>query len=743
MSNLIVDGFAHYANPAAGAVGNDQRSAMLAGAWADVGGLNDIRTLPWVATDTKLWAVVADGATVFGSPGIRRVLPHTVTTLIASFYWAIPILPSSNYTAHVIQFRNGANAAQVGLGVTSTGALWVGSFSPLNVMLETSGPVMVAQSAVHVEIKYTPGTGSNGSIEVRINGVTVLSGENLTIPNAGPVAQFVMGFTPSLSGPLYYVADLIVRDTAGDVNNDFMGDRRVATLLVDGDDLAHQGWAGRTLRRFGNGILKCGTAPFPNRTPNTNGGAACGITTDTNLTNLDFCIETQVRFQRLPSGSSYMTLFGKWDEPADQRSYQLILCGPSLFNGDLVWRISTDGTAATVVNRIRYPWKPVVGRWYHLAVQRASGVTTIFVDGQPLGTGTADADAYFSGSARTALGAETSGGNSVEGKSTVGWFDEFRMTKGSTRYTGTFVPPSDKFPRGPIDDPLWSDVVWLSGWDTASVTDESGFARPLSALGFGSTSAITPPDGGFNFNVIGKDTFQDDNFVEAALLPATGVLTQTALPTNNETVTVGTKDGSDPAVYTWKTTLSGGGNPFEVLIGATILESLANLIAAIMAGAGAGTVYGNGTTANFDVFAEPLPVNQMLVVANVPGTSGNSIAVATTDPNGTWGTGVTTLSGGEDIPPYSQFTFQRPPAGAVVVDSVTIVRRTWKTDAGDCQVRASFVGPGDGVLHGTVVNESVTPTLRHDTFEFDPDAPSNPLTLTAVVQGRVRIDRLV
>lgn len=728
MTNLIVDGFAHYSVLNA----NASSSAMTAGAYADGGGA--ITQLPWLPGDTKLYLNAAFAGTIFGNPGLRRILPAAKTSLIVSFYLAVNALPATNGVAHAFTFKDGSNAIQAGLGINSTGSLWFGPLS--GAVASSSGPVMTAQTATHIEMKFTPGSGSNGAVEVRANGTAVITATGLTIPNtAGGIAQFALGMAGNVNSTTYYITDLIVRDTLGDYNNDFVGDRRVATLLVNEDDLDNQGWAARSIRRFGNGVLNNGTAASPNANPNTASGVLCGITTETNLGNLDYTVETEVRFQRLPTGAVKAVVFGKWDETGNNRSWQLYLGGPSLNNGDLIFRTSTDGTAGTATNKISYPWVPIVGKWYHIALVRDSGVTTIYVDGIPLGTGVSDASTYYAGSSRTVFGGETTGSFVASATALCGWFDECRITKGTARYTASFTPPTEEHPRGPIDDAAWSDVVWLSGWDQASIEDESGFARALGSSG--GAVAITPPDGGFAFQTINKDGFNDDNFIEAALLPASAILTQTSQPANDSEVVIGDE------TYVWKTAMTGGdGDPFEVEIGATLLDSLANLVNAVIGGAGEGTTYGTGTTANEDVDAQSLPVNQIIVIALVAGTAGNSIPVSTDDGNGDWGSGVTELSGGVDIPDPSMFKTQHLPAGASSVDSVTIVRRSWKTDAGTCNVRVSFVGPDDGTLNGASIAESVNPSLYHDTFEVDPDNTDNPLTPTAIVQGRIKVNRL-
>jgi len=130
----------------------------------------------------------------------------------------------------------------------------------------------------------------------------------------------------------------------------------------------------------------------------------------------------------------------------------------------------------------------------------------------------------------------------------------------------------------------------------------------------------------------------------ARAVPASETFTQsTAVPNNNETVTIGT------TVYTFKTVLSTGPDvPYEVLIGGTISDSIDNLVAAVNDNGTPGTDYGVGTVAHPDVTARKSAVGSMEVVAKVPGTAGNSIATTeTTNPNGVWGGA--TMSGGSDM----------------------------------------------------------------------------------------------
>ena len=724
MSNLVADGIAHYGRTATNGFFSAPTilANLLAGAWAEAPNStsNGITTLPWDTADTDVYLYN------FNTPiGFRRVFPAgAVDPAIVSLYYATDALPGLNNYSSIISFRDGSNVVMAELFCQTTGVLAL--YDTNGVLLaSTTAPVIVAESAVHLEMKLTQ---SSGSFKLNVNETTVINVTGLTFTGSGHAAQIAL-----LKGPnaghgavTQYATNIIMRDTAGSVNNDIVGDRRVATLFVDADDLAHQGWAARPRLRFGAGILD-------NRA-NTTSGVTAASTTDTNLGSGDFTIEGSYRFLTLPSGSNKAVLFGKWDETHNKRSYQFYMGGPSLESGNTVFRISTDGAAGTVTEIFSWPWAPETDNWYHLAVVRTAGEVLFFVDGVQQGLPAADANTYCAGTETTALGVQDDSGSQITNTGFNGFVDEFRLSVGYARYTSGFSPPVAAFPRGSGSDAHWSSVAWLSGFDSG-VFDESGFARTLTALN--GAVMLTPDDGVSNFQCLDKPTPFDDTFIEAALLSATGVLTQTAQPTNNKIVTLGDYGGGPTtAVYTWKTTLTGAA--FEVKIGATLQISLANFVAAVNAAAGAGTLYGTGTTANNKVTASMLPVEQVLATANAPGTAGNAVVSTTNDTNGSWG--AATLTGGANIPAYSQFSFQRPPNQTTIIDSITLVTRSYKTDSGTANVQAAFVGAGGGVANGANNPITTVPTLYHDTIETDPDT-SAALSPTSIINGKVRVNR--
>lgn len=732
MSNIITESFGTYGVGDAGTATGPVALAMLSGVWAAPPQLStfgyNISQLPWSPTDQDLYLSGGFGGISANDPtGWRRVLPAEQATTYMSLYFGCSQLPT-NTPAKVISFRNSGNVAMATLCLETTGGLTLRTGNAVGnaILAATGGPVIRAETVSHIELKFVPASAGSGAFVVYVDDVEVINAATISVTSPGPLAQFnlfdgVAGTNPGAS----YISHLIVRDVNGDANNTFpIGDRKVATLMVNADDVDHQGWEPHPLHCFGTGILKTNTAGSYVRGP-------AAVSTD--LGALDFTLEGEFRFDTLPTGGNKAVLFSKWNEAGNQRSYEFYLGGPTLESGLLVFRTSTNGAAGTVVEKAKWDWKPVTGTYYHIAMCRDGGSLKLFIDGVEQGTPVVDGDTYFAGTAFPALGAETTtGGAGVAGTYFAGWQDEWRMTVGLSRYSTSFDPPTDGFPRG-VDDPHWADVKWLSSWNDASVADDGPLSLALVAVG--GAAAITPNDGFAGFQTINQATPFDATFIAADLLPATGLFTLTAVPSPSETVTVGTKDGTAPAVYKFVAALAAA---FDVLIGVDFPTTMANLVAAVNAGAGAGTVYGAGTTANADVSAAINPSSQMEVEALVSGTGGNAIVSTTTAADGSWS--AATLTGGVDIPPYSQFRLSHLPNGVTIVDSVTIDARAWKTDAGPGTLALSFVGPDGGVLSGASAPISVTPTVYSALFEEDPDTLST-LTPTSILNGLVRIDR--
>jgi hypothetical protein len=115
---------------------------------------------------------------------------------------------------------------------------------------------------------------------------------------------------------------------------------------------------------------------------------------------------------------------------------------------------------------------------------------------------------------------------------------------------------------------------------------------------------------------------------------ASGVLSFDGNVNAGETITIG------ETIYTLVPALL---EAYDVMLGSSASLTINNLIAAVTAGPGEGTIYGTGTVEHPDVTASAAP-GVMNVTAKVAGTEGNAIVTEATTVNATWG--AATLQGG-------------------------------------------------------------------------------------------------
>jgi hypothetical protein len=161
-----------------------------------------------------------------------------------------------------------------------------------------------------------------------------------------------------------------------------------------------------------------------------------------------------------------------------------------------------------------------------------------------------------------------------------------------------------------------------------------------------------------------------------APVAATGTLDMTGgNATNTEDVTIDTK------TYTFEASLTNvDGN---VQIGATTAETIANIVAAITLGEGAGTAYAAATTLHPTVTAAPgVAADTMDVTAKQLGTVGNAIASTENLLNGNWTQGATLTGGADgDLTTVGEVSPTGPPARpAVAPGAVAHVRLAWDSE---------------------------------------------------------------
>lgn len=732
MTALTLDGFDHYG------VGGPSVANMLNGTWAQIGSGECVdATIPVFglapATGTGCLAV-------FPAPNndgsCRVVLPTASTTIFASFRVWFPLLPViANWNFPLFSWRDSGNGMLACITADTVGNLqvWEGNFASQKGT--TSTPVITAGTWHFIETEYDTSTGVF-TLRVDDSTGTGTAALTATLTSQAQCVQVAFGnngnFTqdPPLPGVIYF-DDLYVRNDQGAFNNGWEGDRRIATLLVDGDS-TNQGWTPDYYQKFGVGVLQLTTLGTNGQLFNPNVIVSTPAATSLDIGAGDFTLESWVRFEGLPSATNYASIFSRWDGGNNHRSYRLIYGGSTFNSSSLQFDTSTNGS--TVTNKILYPWTPNLNVWYHIALCRSAGELLLFVNGNQLGLPIADGTTYFSGGPEVlGIGAEASGGSIVNNTGFTGMFDETRFTNGIGRYTASFSPPTMAFPRGSSSDPDWSDVVLLMGYDGA-IIDESSFARSMNTLGT-SAQVFEPSDGTFAFQTMNKFTPDDNTYISASLVAATNIGTMTTQPSNGNTVTVGTTNGTTSAVYTFKTALS---SAFDVLIDTTAQNTLLNLYNAINLGPGIGTKYGTGTTVNFNVVASQLPAGQIEVTATPAGTSGNSVVSTSTGGHFVWAT--TTLTGGSNIPGESDFTVTRPPNNTTIVSAIALVTRALKSDAGAGTIQNSLVGGLGGVASGVTHPLALTGTYYTDIFEQDPDTSAQ-ITPTTIVNGKFRINR--
>ena len=176
--------------------------------------------------------------------GMRRVLPQTVPTLGCGFAFNITNLPTDSDSLALLQVLDEDNLAAATITVMPTGAI---QLRPGNRTViptaQSAAEVVMPGSYQHFECEFGAGT-----VEVRINGVTVLNTATSGVTRG--YAQVVLGgcFGFPKTGAInvtMLLDDAFARDGAGTLNNSWIGDQKVYTRMPD-EDGAEQDWTPST-----------------------------------------------------------------------------------------------------------------------------------------------------------------------------------------------------------------------------------------------------------------------------------------------------------------------------------------------------------------------------------------------------------------------------------------------------------------------------------------------------------------
>lgn len=159
---------------------------------------------------------------VAGSDGrYKKPLSGNYRTLYvgAAFYFSSVSSPSNLF------YFMDASGTQCSLYLNSGGNL---SFYRGNgTLLETSALALYPAAYMYIEVKAIIGT-SDGAYEVRVNGVTWISGTNVNTGTTGNAYANAL----ALASPINtYIDDVYICDDSGSFNNSFLGDVKVECLI--------------------------------------------------------------------------------------------------------------------------------------------------------------------------------------------------------------------------------------------------------------------------------------------------------------------------------------------------------------------------------------------------------------------------------------------------------------------------------------------------------------------------------
>jgi len=226
MALLWCDGFDHYGTSTA---------KMLDGVYAEVGTSASISTLN---PRTGANHLRINGGSGQAATFVRRVLGGAKTTVGLGAVFYLTALPTGNNCQRIFGYSDAANATQLGIVIQSTGTIeaWRGVPGSGTSLGASSSPVVVASAYQHIEAVVLFSQ-TVGTVEVRVNGVTVLSVSGVDTCNTAltECSQVYIGGAANgtQTDKTHYIDDLFCYDNTSSYNNTFIGDRRVLTLFPD------------------------------------------------------------------------------------------------------------------------------------------------------------------------------------------------------------------------------------------------------------------------------------------------------------------------------------------------------------------------------------------------------------------------------------------------------------------------------------------------------------------------------
>ena len=194
--------------------------------------------------------------TFLGRDSLAKIISPAIATIGAGVALYTTFLPKRNNLATILSFRDPDDKPNISLVLQSTGTISVvrGDAETGTILGTTATACIRAKCYQHIECKANFDS-TTGFVEVRVNGVTVLSLINQdTVAGAAELKNFAASAANScgwvaLEGFSEYTFELsenyivdfddfFIWDTTGTYNNDFLGDQFVSVLAPNADTAA-------------------------------------------------------------------------------------------------------------------------------------------------------------------------------------------------------------------------------------------------------------------------------------------------------------------------------------------------------------------------------------------------------------------------------------------------------------------------------------------------------------------------
>jgi len=152
---------------------------------------------------------------------------------------------------------------------------------------------------------------------------------------------------------------------------------------------------------------------------------------DWNFRHEDFAIDFRAKFESFNTTDGFDTFV--WRGTDSSISFVM-----DYRNSTNMLRFVWSNTIGTI-DYIEGSWNPSLNTWYHIAATTTSGNTIVFVDGNPIASGTVTYPNVIE--QPLYIGAR---GNTFD-RNFNGWMDELRVSKSDSRWSAAFTPPVEEY----------------------------------------------------------------------------------------------------------------------------------------------------------------------------------------------------------------------------------------------------------------------------------------------------------